>query len=394
MKRMAFYFLSFMILAACSADPDARLHDQLHRIQSQFTPLIEKADRAERRALRQRYHEELAKMADGIDPARLRNASRLTYAGILMELERFPESENILLPLVSLEETDLRIRALQSLMLVGARRGDAESLREHYAALDAAMGGDMKAAAALLLEVGNRMRDTDLETALELIDRGLAYPLPVEAEDSLYTAIHIRFVDGGLGNRERGVFLDRMAREYGERPRIKAQIEKKRGFLGFLGTVAPELDTPGTWLNRDNPLSLKELRGRYVLVDFFAPWCPDCRNSLDGFQRLGEKLGDRLQTLLVTRIYGFYADEDTPAVRGIGADDELARLKTYLEKKQVKMPVFVAHDEQAHTRFNASAIPHYVLIAPDGTVADLCMERVHGFFNRVEALVVGEQAGD
>lgn len=393
MKRMSVCFLSLLILvglSACSGDPDARLQNEWSRIQSEFTPLIKNADRAERRELRERYHEELGKLADGIDPARLRNESRVTYAEILMELERLPESENILIPLASMEDKELRIRALKSLMRVSARRRDAESLKKHYAALDSALSGDMKSSASLLLETGNSMRDADLDVALELIDRGLAYPLTVEADDLLYTALHIRFVDGGLGNRERGVFLDRMAREYGDRPRIKAQIDKKRGFLAFLGTEAPELDTPGTWLNRDTPMSIKALRGRYVLLDFFAPWCPDCRNSLDGFKQLGRKLGDRLETLMVSRIYGFYADEETPAVRGISADDELKRLQTYLEKKQVEMPVFVAHDEQAHTRFNASAIPHYVLIAPDGTVADLCMERVHGFFNRVEALVMGE----
>jgi len=393
MKRISVCFLSLMILvglSACSGDPDARLQNEWGHIQSEFTPLIKNADRAQRRELRERYHEELKKLVDGLDPSRLSNDSRVIYAEILMELERLPESENILIPLASLEDKALRIRALKSLMRVSARRGDVESLKKHYADLDSALGGDMKSSASVLLEIGNSMRDADLDVALELIDRGLAYPLPVEADDLLYTGLHIRFVDGGLGNRERGVFLDRMAREYGDRPRIKAQIDKKRGFLAFLGTEAPELDTPGTWLNQDTPIGIKALRGRYVLVDFFASWCPDCRNSLDGFKQLGRKLGDRLETLMVSRIYGFYADEETPAVRGISADDELERLKTYLKKKQVEMPVFVAHDEQAHTRFNASAIPHYVLIAPDGTVADLCMERVHGFFSRVEALVMGE----
>lgn len=382
--------LILMNLTACGGDSNARLEKEWQRIQAEFTPLIQAAERNERRDLKVRYHEQLETLVESVKPARLCDASRVTYAGILLELDRPKEAESFLLPLASHQDPDLRIRVLAELIRTAAALGDADSLRGHFTALETARGGDLAPDAPLLLAAGNRMRDVDLELALEIIDRGLSYPVPESVDDALYTAIHIRFVDGGLGNHERGVFLDRMARDYSDRARIMAQIEKKRGFLKFLGSPAPELDQPGTWVNRDAPLKLKTLPGRYILLDFFAPWCPDCRNSLDGFRELGRKLGDRLETILVTRLYGYYADEKTPAKRGLSPEEELEHLKAYLKRKQIEMPVFVASDEETHNRFNASAIPHYVLIGPDGTVVDLCMERVHGFFRKVESRVAGE----
>ncbi|HDP94341.1 MAG TPA: TlpA family protein disulfide reductase [Candidatus Aminicenantes bacterium] len=390
LRRIA-WLVFLIVMAACSGDPDARFMEEWNQIKAEFTPLFETVARSDKQELEARYKEKLEALAQSAQPGHLCDSSRLTYAEILLELKRIETAESFLLPLASHSDPDLHIRALKMLIRAAAARKDADALRQRYKDLDSARNGELEKDAPLLLEAGSHMRDADLELALELIDRGLSHPIPESAVNVLNTAIHIRFVDGGLGHSERGVFLERMARQYADRPQIITQIQRKQGFLEFLGRPAPELDQPGTWLNSDGPLQLKELRGRYILLDFFAPWCPDCRNSLPEFRQLGRKLKDRMATILITRFYGFYADENTPARRNLSKSEELSLMKDYLENKEVEMPVFVAADEETHNRFNASAIPHYVLISPDGNVVDLCMERVHGFFTRVEAQVLGEQ---
>jgi len=388
--KPAVWLLLLAVFAACSTDRDARFMRKWEQIQAEFEPLPAGGNRSEREAQAARYKEKLTSLLESVEAAQLNDSTRLVYARALLELNREDAAEALLLPLASHTEAAVRRDSHKNLMRIAAVRKDADSMRRHYAQLVEVLEGNLESEAQLLLESGIRMRDVDLELALELIDRGLSVPVPQSADAALNMAIHIRFVDGGLGHRERGIFLDRMAQQYADRPQIMNQIQRKRGFLEFLGRPAPELDQPGTWLNSEMAVQLQELKGRWVLLDFFAPWCPDCRNSLPQFRQLAEKLKQRMTTIMVTRFYGFYADEETPVRRNLSREEELKLLQNYLKARAIDLPFLVAENEETHNRFNASAIPHYVLIAPDGTVAELCMERAHGFFARVEARVMGE----
>lgn len=40
-------------------------------------------------------------------------------------------------------------------------------------------------------------------------------------------------------------------------------------------------------------LSLSELKGRYVVLDFWASWCPDCRRDLPHMVRMQQTYGPR-----------------------------------------------------------------------------------------------------
>jgi thiol-disulfide isomerase/thioredoxin len=241
--------------------------------------------------------------------------------------------------------------------------------------------------AAQFLQVGTRLRNSDLSTSLELIDTGLQYSIKPEDYKSLYRAIHIKFVDGGMTHGQLARFLQEMQEQYGTDERIAAQIAQKRKFLDFLGKDAPEITAEGTWVNVAQPLSLKGLRGKYILLDFFAPWCPDCRRSLPGYLELADKLKGKLAAVMITRLYGFYADETTKPLRDIKPVEEKKYLQDYIQRKNITIPVFVGVNEEVYQTFAASAIPHYVLISPEGRVEQLCMEQVHDFFNRVEEIV-------
>jgi len=60
----------------------------------------------------------------------------------------------------------------------------------------------------------------------------------------------------------------------------------------LVGKEAPELQKMKGWLN-SKPLSLKELRGKVVLLDFWGTWCGPCVQAIPDLIDLSEKYHDK-----------------------------------------------------------------------------------------------------
>ncbi len=82
-------------------------------------------------------------------------------------------------------------------------------------------------------------------------------------------------------------------------PRVAAALG-----AGAAGAPAPALRV--TTLRGDS-LSLAGLRGKVVLVNFWATWCPPCRAEMPGFQAVYEARKDRGLVIL-----GIAEDDDGP----------------------------------------------------------------------------------
>ncbi len=67
-------------------------------------------------------------------------------------------------------------------------------------------------------------------------------------------------------------------------PFLEAGVAKKQ-----VPVAAPDF-TLRVWEGKD--ISLQELKGRVVLLNFFEPWCPTCRKEAASFDRLGKEWKD------------------------------------------------------------------------------------------------------
>jgi thiol-disulfide isomerase/thioredoxin len=69
---------------------------------------------------------------------------------------------------------------------------------------------------------------------------------------------------------------------------IRAQIEAD-GAAGRIGAVAPDFE----WTGLDGrTLRLSSYRGKVVVVNFWATWCPPCREELPALQRVAASESD------------------------------------------------------------------------------------------------------
>jgi len=145
---------------------------------------------------------------------------------------------------------------------------------------------------------------------------------------------------------------------------LSERISKNINLLNLEGKPAPALDT-SQWLSAARPPSLASLRGRPVLLFFWAHWCSDCKAEIAVIAGLRKTFAaQRLAVIGPTRLYGY--------AKG-GEDAPPAVEKAYIEQIRrqfysplADMPVPFGADN--FVTYGASSTPTLVLIDRAGIV--------------------------
>jgi thiol-disulfide isomerase/thioredoxin len=125
--------------------------------------------------------------------------------------------------------------------------------------------------------------------------------------------------------------------------------------------TAPEIDI-AEWIDQ-KPLKLADLRGRVVVLDFWATWCAPCRFTMPKLKTLYERFkGEGLVVIGLTQFFG----RDGKTV--LTPSEELAYLRSY--KKDLKLPYAfaVAPDSANDIRYGVRSIPTAFIIDRRGRV--------------------------
>ena len=102
------------------------------------------------------------------------------------------------------------------------------------------------------------------------------------------------------------------------------------------------------WLNTE-PLTLAKLKGKVVVVEFWATWCGPCRASIPHLVELRKRM-DKSKVEIIG-----LTDEPLETVEGFAKD--------------MKMNYSVGTGSTSAEAYGVRGIPHAFVIAPDGKIA-------------------------
>ena len=122
----------------------------------------------------------------------------------------------------------------------------------------------------------------------------------------------------------------------------------------WVGKQAPELST-GDWLNSP-PLSLKQLKGRVVLIEFWTYGCYNCLNTLPHIKAWNKKYAGKDFSIV-----GVHTPE-------FAREKNLGLVKQEVERLGIRYPVVTDNDYATWDRYHQRYWPVVYLMDREGII--------------------------
>ena len=212
-----------------------------------------------------------------------------------------------------------------------------------------------------------------IEDALAVLDKGIPYLSPgsVEIREAWLLNGDLKAALGEVLPAKRAWSrLTDDLNNHGDEARARRNSAVR---LALLGKKAPSLGST-TWFGGKKQ-SLQSMKGKVILLDFWATWCGPCRMLMPGLDEIQKHWADKgLQVLGVTKPYaqGWLPEKDNKqrgqTVRGMTRDAFLQHLLEFRRRFGVEYP-YVVTGKQGFDSYRVGGIPMVVLIDKKGDIA-------------------------
>jgi peroxiredoxin len=132
------------------------------------------------------------------------------------------------------------------------------------------------------------------------------------------------------------------------------------------GDAVPELSLPGL---DGKQVSLSALRGKVVLVDFWASWCAPCKDEMPFLEAMYRRLKSRGLVVL-----------------GVSVDQERENAEAFIAKMKVSFPIVHDGKHAVADRFKPPRMPTSYVLDREGKV-----RHVHEGFRKSDARKIEQQ---
>ncbi|RKD87923.1 TlpA family protein disulfide reductase [Mangrovibacterium diazotrophicum] len=130
----------------------------------------------------------------------------------------------------------------------------------------------------------------------------------------------------------------------------KAQDEPEKSTLVKVGQDAPDFSfTDESGVSH----KLDELKGKVVLLNFFATWCGPCMKEMPHVQK---------------EIFDKYGKNDNFILLSIGREHSPQEMKDFKEKKAFTFNIIADQNREIYSKFALQYIPRNILIDKDGKI--------------------------
>jgi peroxiredoxin len=118
-----------------------------------------------------------------------------------------------------------------------------------------------------------------------------------------------------------------------------------------VGQPAPDFTLPDI---HGKNYRLSELRGKVVLVNFWATWCPPCRAEMPSMEALDQLFGDDQLVILAINV-----EEDARDI-----------IQEFLQENPHSFPILLDDAGEVHQRFGVFRFPETFIVRSDGQIAE------------------------
>jgi outer membrane lipoprotein-sorting protein/peroxiredoxin len=121
-----------------------------------------------------------------------------------------------------------------------------------------------------------------------------------------------------------------------------------KGTADLTGKPAPDFKLQSV---AGKEVGLEDLKGKFVLLDFWATWCAPCRHDLPVIEKLHQEFHRK----------GL-------AVIGIDAGEDSETISQFLQTSRLNYPILLTADSGVLPSYNVTAFPTVVLIDAEGKI--------------------------